>query len=143
MAAVVIIGRQGPAFGDRPSATVLDTAHTRATVRNFPRADRGEALRAAFECLDGHTSRPPASRTTGRCDMPADIRDTLAARVSSDAPPDALAPFDPAGSTFRERMAAGHLLRTGHELAGFYVRTDTPGIVRLVRTCCHTGEALR
>lgn len=32
-------------------------------------------------------------------------------------------------------QARGHLIRTGHKLTGYYVPTDHPGIVRLVRTC--------
>lgn len=36
---------------------------------------------------------------------------------------------------FQKRMAQGHLIRTGHQLTGYYVPVDT-GIVKLVRTCC-------
>lgn len=32
-------------------------------------------------------------------------------------------------------QARGHLIRTGHRLTGYYVATDYPGIVRLIRTC--------
>ena len=35
----------------------------------------------------------------------------------------------------QQRMALGHWMRTGHAQTGYYVTTDHPGIVRLVRTC--------
>ena len=44
--------------------------------------------------------------------------------------------FDPERSAYTRRMALGHLIRLGHDLAGYYVPTDDDGIVRLVRTCC-------
>ena len=40
-----------------------------------------------------------------------------------------------------ERIAAGHLLRTGHKLTGYFAPTGPAGIVKLVRTCCRGGEA--
>jgi len=51
---VALIGKQGPLFGDRPSATVIefvtepDSAIT-ATVRNWAADDRTDAQRAAFD----------------------------------------------------------------------------------------------
>lgn len=35
-----------------------------------------------------------------------------------------------------KRIAAGHLLRTGHKLTGYFAPTGDAGIVKLVRTCC-------
>lgn len=50
----VVTGKQGPAFGDRPSYTVLTIADTdgsvfESRVGNWPRLDRSDALCAAFE----------------------------------------------------------------------------------------------
>lgn len=41
----------------------------------------------------------------------------------------------------RTPQARGHLTRTGHVLTGYYVPTDEPGTVRLVRTCACAGIA--
>lgn len=35
-----------------------------------------------------------------------------------------------------KQIAAGHLLRTGHKLTGYFAPTGEAGIVKLVRTCC-------
>ena len=35
-----------------------------------------------------------------------------------------------------KRIAAGHLVRTGHKLTGYYAPTGDAGVVKLVRTCC-------
>jgi hypothetical protein len=40
-------------------------------------------------------------------------------------------------------QARGHLIRTGHKLTGYYVPTDHPGIVRLVRTCACANDTER
>jgi hypothetical protein len=45
-------------------------------------------------------------------------------------------------SRFWQRMAAGHKIRTGHELAG-YLTTAEDGISVLHRTCCPEQEAGR
>ena len=42
-----------------------------------------------------------------------------------------------------ERIAAGHLLRTGHKLTGYFAPTEEAGIVKLVRTCCDGGGGAR
>ena len=42
-----------------------------------------------------------------------------------------------------KRIAAGHLLRTGHELTGYFAPTKEAGIVKLVRTCCDGGVGAR
>ena len=39
-------------------------------------------------------------------------------------------------SGFTRATAHGHLVRTGHQLKGHYVPTDTAGIDRFERTCC-------
>lgn len=51
---IALIGKQGPAFGTRPSHTELsyvtfeDSAHW-MRVSNWPRAERADALRAVFD----------------------------------------------------------------------------------------------
>ena len=42
-----------------------------------------------------------------------------------------------------KRIAAGHLLRTGHKLTGYFAPTGEAGIVKLVRTCCDGGVGAR
>lgn len=55
---LVLVGKQGPAFGDgRPSSTTLladygDGTSVEQRVTNWPRDERGDALRAAFERLE-------------------------------------------------------------------------------------------
>lgn len=48
--------------------------------------------------------------------------------------PEGSIPFDPAETEFKSRMAFGHLIRSGHDLTGYYVETE-PGIHKLIRTC--------
>lgn len=48
--------------------------------------------------------------------------------------------FDPERSNMTRRMAAGHAIRCGHVLAGYYVPTADAGITKLVRTCCSEHE---
>lgn len=48
--------------------------------------------------------------------------------------------FDPERSNFTRHMAAGHEIRCGHVLAGYYAPTADAGITRLVRTCCGEHE---
>lgn len=48
---IVLAGLQGPAFGDRASATNLLSARYIINVRNFPSTERNGALRAAFDQL--------------------------------------------------------------------------------------------
>jgi hypothetical protein len=56
------------------------------------------------------------------------------ARSASNAP--ALVwPFEPVGP-FNAPMAAGHRMRHGHELTGYYVRQGGHGFAELKRTCC-------
>lgn len=52
-------------------------------------------------------------------------------------------PFDPEESdlmqefnAYTRQMAAGHLTRTGHKLEAYYTPSDTPGVFKMVRTCC-------
>lgn len=46
-----------------------------------------------------------------------------------------------ADTPFADRMAAGHRVRCGHELVGYYYPIDeTHSIVRLVRVCCGESE---
>lgn len=50
-------------------------------------------------------------------------------------------PFDSERSPFNRQMAAGHLMRCGHKLAGYYVPVPgIAGVVKLVRTCCAQTE---
>lgn len=57
---VILVGRQGPAFGDRPSCThvkLLDLSEEEPGVmsmklNNWPSSDRTDALRAVFDHLD-------------------------------------------------------------------------------------------
>ena len=42
-----------------------------------------------------------------------------------------------------KRIAAGHLVRTGHKLTGYFAPTGEAGIVKLVRTCCDGGVGVR
>lgn len=53
---VVITGKQGPTFGDRPSWTEVNLTHPAwggsvswSRVTHWPRSERSDALRAAFE----------------------------------------------------------------------------------------------
>lgn len=53
---VLMVGKQGPAFGDRPSATTLtviaeDGDVVESRVRNLADDDRAEALRIAFDLV--------------------------------------------------------------------------------------------
>lgn len=51
MKILILTGKQGPAFGDRPSATVLTANESEYRVTNWPADDRADALRAAFDLL--------------------------------------------------------------------------------------------
>jgi hypothetical protein len=48
MLTIVLTGKQGPAFGDRPSATHIEVAEYYSNVKNWASAERSDALRAAF-----------------------------------------------------------------------------------------------
>lgn len=55
---LVIVGKQGPLFGDRPSATEVTADYGDGTavvsrVNNWPKGERVDALRAALDQLDG------------------------------------------------------------------------------------------
>ena len=42
---------------------------------------------------------------------------------------------------FHAALNRGHKNRKGHPITGWYARTDTPGVLRLVKVCCgETGE---
>lgn len=54
-------------------------------------------------------------------------------------------PFDPTANRANAMTAAGHRLRTGHELTGYYILDPNKGgISTLVRTCaCANPDAPR
>lgn len=53
---VILVGRQGPAFGDRPSATNVtadygDGTSVDSRCTNWPKDERTDAMRAVFDQL--------------------------------------------------------------------------------------------
>lgn len=74
---------------------------------------RPDGTHTALEFVDG----------VGTCSAPVEF-------------PDFVEWFDPGRSTFHRQMAAGHAARLGHDLTGYYVPADIPGVVKMVRTCC-------
>lgn len=45
-------------------------------------------------------------------------------------------PFKRNSTRLTRQEAEGHKTRTGHDLTGYYAASGTPGVMRLVRTCC-------
>jgi hypothetical protein len=45
------------------------------------------------------------------------------------------------GTTIHRMMAAGHRLRTGHDLDGYLAPSPTAGVLVIVKTCCQGSGA--
>lgn len=46
---LALVGKIGPAFGDRASFVALESSDSWITISNWPRDDREDALRVAFD----------------------------------------------------------------------------------------------